>query len=113
MPGTGPRTLLLCATIVLVTFANAENPSDSVKAEPDLTGDRPTPAQSALLEGVNQRRQEAAIEKADSAHQAEMKKCEGLTWEEAKLCKDQVSKETAQTQEKAQRDREERTPPSP
>ena len=113
MSRTRPRTLLLCTMISFVTSANAADPSDSVKAEPGLTGDRPTSAQSTLIEGVNQRRQEAAVEKADGAHQAEMKKCEGLVWEEAKSCKDQTSKETAQTQAKAQRDQEERTPPSP
>ncbi len=80
----------------------------------DATGDRPTPAQTELMQGANERRHEAAAEKADNQHQAEMKKCEGLVWEEAKLCKDQVSTETAQTQAKVEKDREKKAPvPSP
>ena len=77
-------------------------------------GDPSTPAQTELMQGVNERQHEAAIEKADNEHQAEMKKCEGLVWEEAKLCKDLVGTETAQTQAKVEKDREKETPaPSP
>ena len=80
----------------------------------DATGDRPTSAQTELMQGANERRHEAAAEKVDNQHQAEMKKCEGLVWEEAKLCKEQVSTETAQTQAKVEKDREKNEPaPSP
>jgi hypothetical protein len=96
------------ASLVLAGSATAADATTT--PELNATGDRPTQAQSELIQGVNERRHEAAIEKADSEHQAEMKKCEGLVWEEEKLCKDQVSKETAQTQAKAEKDREKTTP---
>jgi hypothetical protein len=90
--------------------ADVTDPPDAT----DATGDRPTPAQTELMQGVNERRHEAAAEKADNQHQAEMKKCDGLVWEEAKLCKDQVSTETAQTQAKVEKDQaKEASAPSP
>jgi hypothetical protein len=103
--------LMLCATFALIGSAFAADPSSSSSPDPSAaTGDRPTPAQTELMQGVNDRRHEAATEKADNQHQAEMKKCEGLVWEEAKLCKDQVSTETAQTQAKSEKDREKKAP---
>ena len=101
--------LMLCATFALNGSVFAADPSSS-SPDTSATGDRPTPAQTELMQGVNDRRHEAATEKADSQHQAEMKKCEGLVWEEAKLCKDQVSTETAQTQAKSEKDREKKAP---
>ncbi len=108
--GRPMAALMLCATIALIGSAVAADPSSSSSPDPSATGDRPTPAQTELMQGVNDRRHEAAAEKADNQHQAEMKKCEGLVWEEAKLCKDQVSTETAQTQAKSEKDREKKAP---
>jgi hypothetical protein len=103
-----------CAVaLALACSINAAELSASDASPPNPqsnSGDRPTPAQSELMQGVTERRYQAAIEKADSEHQAEMKKCEGLVWEEQKLCKDQVSTETAQSQAKAAKDRNKREP---
>ena len=100
------------AVFALAQFAMAGEAGTTPDAS-TTWGDQPTPAQTELIQGVQERRHEAAIEKADNEHQAEMKKCEGLVWEEEKLCKDQVSKETAQTQAKAEKDREKTTPSAP
>ena len=103
------KGMIACAAVVaLAGSAMAAESTDTPEAS--TLGDQPSSAQTELMQGVNERRHEAAIEKADSEHQAEMKKCEGLIWEEEKLCKDQVSKETAQTQAKAQKDLEKTTP---
>jgi hypothetical protein len=88
-----------------IAWADVTDAPDATGA----TGDRPTPAQTALMQGANERRHEAAAEKVDNQHQAEMKKCEGLVWEEAKLCKEQV-----RTQAKVENDRVKKEPtPSP
>ena len=91
-------------------FCNRRRSFEFIDPDTSATGDRPTPAQTELMQGVNDRRHEAATEKADNQHQAEMKKCEGLVWEEAKLCKDQVSTETAQTQAKSRKIAKRRRP---
>jgi hypothetical protein len=104
----------MIACLFALTYSIAwADVTDAPDAAED-TGDRPTAAQTELMQGANERRHEAAAEKADNQHQAEMKKCESLVWEEAKLCKDQVSTETAQTQAKVEKDREKKAPvPSP
>ncbi len=110
------RRLLLIALWAALALTTSASGADESTAAPGQmngagSGDRPTQAQADLMQGVADRRYQVAIEKADSEHQAAMKKCEGLVWAEERACKDQVSTETAQSQAKAQKDREERVPP--
>ena len=111
----GTRRVIACGLVLALTYAaNAADPANSdgtVSSHQVDSGETTTPAQAELMQGVIERQHQATIEKADSEHRAEMKKCEGLVWEEEKLCKDQVSTETAQTQAKAAKDREKRNPP--
>ena len=107
------RAIACWLVLAFPFYVSGSNATDTAEPADEVgSGDRPTPAQDALIQGAAETKYAAAIEKADNEHQATMKKCEGLVWEEEKLCKDQVSTETAQAQANAAKKLSKQVPPS-